>query len=547
MTLIDLVLGLGIFLFGMQQLEQGIKALGSDSLKQVLSVSTRTPISSVFTGTVITAIMQSSSMVGLLVLAFASAGVIPLFNAIGIVLGANLGTTFTGWIVTFLGFKLDLDLFAVPTIGLGCLIQIFASRRIKLVAFGQVLLGLGLLLFGLEMMKTAVQDLPSQLDIMLLSGHGPFVYLIVGVIFTAIVQSSSAVMMITLSSLYGGLIDLPAAAAIIIGADLGTTSTTALGSIKGSVIKRQVALAHIMFNLIVDTLAFIFLLPILPRLLSFISMKDPLYSLVAFHSFFNLIGLALFIPFLKQFANWLQRLIPEKEEETLNHYLQDRLIQVPEAALIALENEVRRLLQRVLSLNLHNLKMSPPKIKLSENSERRIHSAFGSNLSFDEHYEDLKRLEGEILFFCTKLETQLLKEEETARLMQLLSVAREVIYSAKSVMDIRKDLIAFRNSNKKQVSHFFAQLTSSLEKFYYKTVELSDMKYEASFMKEVLDNLKLNIETLHLDMHQDIFELSQSEEVEELEISTLLNINREVWVSCKSLIEALSAFYQLDL
>ena len=275
MLIIDLLIGLGIFLFGMNQLERGIESLSSAWIKQWLARTTRNPLGSVLSGTAITALLQSSSMVGLIILAFASAGIIPLYNAIGVLLGANLGTTFTGWIVATLGFKLSLSAAALPAVGLGCLIQVFADAWPKIRAAGALLFGLGLLLFGLALMKDAVAGLPEQLDLEQLREFGPLQFLLVGAVLTAVIQSSSATMMIALTALHTGIIDLPGAAALIIGADLGTTSTTALGSIKGSPIKRQLALAHFLFNLIVDLLAFLVLLPALPKLLQWTGLQDP--------------------------------------------------------------------------------------------------------------------------------------------------------------------------------------------------------------------------------------------------------------------------------
>ncbi len=178
-----------------------------DSLRQ----STDKPIHSVVGGIISTTIVQSSSLVSLIVLAFVGAGIIPLINAIGIVLGSNLGTTFTGWIVATLGFKLDLTTLIYPLIALGGLSYGLFKGRWK--SFSQLVLGLALLLMGLDFMKDSVHTLTELIDIKALSNYPLFVYLLMGVIFTAIIQSSSAAMMLTLSALHAGIIPLPAAAA----------------------------------------------------------------------------------------------------------------------------------------------------------------------------------------------------------------------------------------------------------------------------------------------------------------------------------------------
>jgi phosphate:Na+ symporter len=226
----DVVFGLGIFLYGMSRLEAGISQLADARLRAWLRRGTNSRIGSVTTGILATALLQSSSMISLLVLAFASAGILPLINAIGILLGANLGTTFTGWIVALFGFKLELEAVALPIIGSSAFVFVLSKRASSITHFAMAMLGIGFLLFGLSIMKSSMEDLPQAFDVSLLQGHHPAIYLLFGVIITFVVQSSSAVMMMALAALNAGFIQLPEAAALIIGADLGTTSTTVLGS-----------------------------------------------------------------------------------------------------------------------------------------------------------------------------------------------------------------------------------------------------------------------------------------------------------------------------
>ena len=248
-SLVMFFAGLGVFLYGMHQLENGLKALSSESFKALLRKSTGNPLSSVAGGIVTTMILQSSSMVGLIMMAFVGAGVIPLVNAVGVVMGANLGTTFTGWVVATLGFKLKLAQIAIPAIGIGGLMAVALEQRQTLKSWAELIMGLGLLLFGLDIMKDSMEALAQRFDIAVLQGYHAIVYLLVGVLFSAVIQSSSAAMMITLSALHAGIVPLEAAAALVVGADLGTTSTMILGSLSGSAVKKQLALAHVLFNL----------------------------------------------------------------------------------------------------------------------------------------------------------------------------------------------------------------------------------------------------------------------------------------------------------
>ncbi|MCG8537698.1 MAG: Na/Pi symporter [Pseudomonadales bacterium] len=283
--------GLGLFLFGMMLLEKGIKSLSSESFRLFLRKTTSNPVSALVGGTLTTMVVQSSSMVGLMMMAFVGAGVIPLANGVGVVLGANLGTTFTGWVVTTLGFKLKLFEYAMPLMGLGAFWIVILNNQPRWKAWGNLILGLGLLLFGLDAMKTSMEQVAASFDIQMLQGYPAIVYLLVGVAFTAVIQSSSAAMIITLSALSAGIVDLPSAAALVIGADLGTTSTLALGGIGASAIKKQLALAHVLINVVTATQAFVLLGFYLSLVEGVLGANDPLYSLVAVHSLFNLIGM----------------------------------------------------------------------------------------------------------------------------------------------------------------------------------------------------------------------------------------------------------------
>lgn len=274
--------GLGLFLLGMYMLEQGLRGLGSRSMKKFLREQTRSPIRGVFTGTIVTAFLQSSSLVGLIALAFVGAGIFELRNALGIILGSNLGTTFTGWIVTLIGFKMNLVAFAQPMLAVGALGTVFLKQGGKPYFYSNLLLGLGLLLMGLGQMTDAFTALSTNIDVAVFRDRPMLYYFLAGALLTAVIQSSSVSIMILLTAMHTGVITLNEAAPFAIGADLGTTSTILLGGLKGSGEKRRVALSHFFFNVVTSLLALL----MLPLLLYFIrdvlSLHDPLYSLCCF-------------------------------------------------------------------------------------------------------------------------------------------------------------------------------------------------------------------------------------------------------------------------
>lgn len=542
MLMINLVTGLGIFLFGMMQLERGIQSLNSDWIKQWLKNNTGHRFNSVLTGTIVTAIVQSSSMISLIILAFASAGLIPLTNAIGVLLGANLGTTLSGWIVATLGFKLHLDAIALPAIGLGALLQVFAEQHKKWTAAGKLIFGLGLLLFGLSIMKEAVAVLPNEFNVERLKHLNAFSFLVLGTALTAVIQSSSATMMIALAALDTGMINLPGAAALVIGADLGTTSTTALGSIKGSVIKRQLALAHFSFNLVTNTLAFLILLPLLPVIMQWLTLSDPLYSLVAFHSCFNVFGLFLFVPLLTPFSRWIgTRFMADVPNQSALSAVPPT---VTDAALAASHAHVKNMLAAALATNLRNLRIEQ-QLQLNALTANLLQSASPSGQPFENRYEHLKQQEGELLHYLARVQTQEMSQMAARQLTGLLDCARDAVYAVKTLKDIRQNLTALRHTSTPSLHQFNEQFQSYLKPFYRQLIALLVDQHPQNYVIEQLKGLAQQNEVLHRELHEAIQAYSGEGVVEPEQLSTLFNVNREIWHANNSLLAAFEHWFQL--
>lgn len=538
-----LLAGLGLFLFGMRQLEAALEQLAGKSFRRFLHDSTDKPIGSVFAGIVATTIVQSSSLVSLIVMAFVGAGILPLVNAIGIVLGSNLGTTFTGWIVTTLGFKLNFTTVIYPMLSLSGLSYGLLKGRWKSVSL--LVLGLALLLMGLDFMKESVSTLTTVFDIKQLSGYPLIIFLIAGVVFTAIIQSSSATMMLTLSALYAGIIPLPAAAALVIGADLGTTSTVLLGSLQGAIAKKRLAIAQVLFNVFVDALAFVFILPLL-SLIERLQISDPLYSLVAFHSLFNLFGLIVFIPFVKKYAYFLEHWIKEKTQQ-VDLYIHNVPVTVTDAALEALAQETRYLLYLVVRLNARFLRVSPE--RFDEKKDGFCMPEELDSATKLEHYHLIKKLEGEIINYALKIQIDD-RAESTAnpneksiiishRIDNLMKAIRSGVYSAKALKDINDNLEYFHLMDNDDLTNYFDVLKDSAQSIYMLLVTFLNTQADNEFMKEELTSLKVKSEEFHHNFAQNIYRKMSRAQLSSLDLSTLLNVNKEIQTSEKTLIEAM--------
>lgn len=538
MPLLNFLFGLGIFLFGMSQLEKGIRRLSDARLKGLLRSSSNTSLGSISIGAVSTAVLQSSSMVSLLVLAFASAGLLPLVNAIGIILGANLGTTMTGWLVATIGFKLDLQSMALPLLGISSLLLVLMKERTKPNSTALVFLGIGLLLFGLGVMKASTETIPQQWDVAQLSGLHPAIYLLLGIFIAFLIQSSSAVMMMALTALNADFISLQDAAALVIGADLGTTSTTILASVYGSVIKRKLAFAHCSFNLIVDLSAFILLLPLLPQLLALVAIRDPLYGLVAFHSLINLLGLIAFVPFLTLFANWIETLF-SKWKMQAQSLLESVTPDITDAALVAMKDTTIAITVQAICNAMRVFSLQPEKMNIiiaaQETLEDRI-----SHENFGKAYEDLKQKEGALLQYALNIQSQPLDEAQARSLESYRSITRSVIYSNKTLKDINSDLEELKHSAATSANELYQKQKQFHKDTYQKLVELILGNHPHSFILEELEGMQASNDKHYEEMNNFVYSnISAAVEnngVEGTEISTQLNVNHEVHHASKNML-----------
>jgi phosphate:Na+ symporter len=533
-----LAAGLGLFLFGMHELEEALKQLAGRPFKRFLRQYTAKPLRGIIAGALTTAALQSSSVVSLIVLAFVGTGIITLASAISIVFGSNLGTTATGWIVATVGFKLDIEALALPLIAMGGFGVVWSAKGTRRAGLSHFVAGLGLMLMGLEFMKSGALIATELFDPAQLAGFPLIVFLVTGLLLTAVIQSSSATIMITLSALYAGAIPLESAAAIAIGADLGTTITAMLGALAGSTDKKGVAAAIVMFNVVADTIAFIMLKPMLYVVTGILGINDPLYALVAFHSFFNLIGIVIFLPWVKQLSRWLDNRFTEDEPALLRH-IKSGIADVPEAAVANISKETLRLIDQAAALNQLGFDLPRDHFFYDVGNDRSAVPVFHADADHDDCYSDLKHLEGEILAHALDMQRQALDPEESAKLSQIIPSIRNAVHSAKSVKDVHHDLHVFRDSVNDRFNAYYHQFRETVREFYESLDALQDSELPALRFERLVD-LKNTSEALHQRMHRRIYDEVERGALSRVEISTLLNVNRELYVSNLSLISALA-------
>lgn len=354
---------LGVFLYGMTVMGEGLQKAAGSRLRDLLSKATTNRYMGTLSGFVITCAVQSSSVTTVMVVAFSSAGLLTLQQSLGVIFGANIGTTSTAWIVSLLGFKVKISTFAVPLIGIGFFSQLITGWRWPH-RIGQVMVGFGLLFLGLGLLKDSIPDVKespavmewvTRLDPSTMGGLG--MAIAVGAGITVLVQSSSASMAITLTAAAKGYIDFPTACAIALGQNIGTTVTAVLAAIGAPLVARRTALAHFLFNLLGSIWPIFVLGPFLAVVDALIP-GDPYGTseqallvyipthIAAFHTAFNVANTALFLPLTPQFERLIVALMPERDGEEVEEelvYLKTALGGTPELALTAAQKEVDRM------------------------------------------------------------------------------------------------------------------------------------------------------------------------------------------------------------
>lgn len=528
--------GLGLFLFGLGLLEKSLEHLAGRRFKLLIRKQTQSPLRGIFIGTGATALMQSSSVVILMLLAMVGAGIIELRNALGVILGSNLGTTFTGWLVATIGFKVDIESFIFPLIAIGALVSVFFQRYVRFSELGRSLFGFALMFFGLIQMKASMTAFADTFDLSQFADSGVLLFALVGFFLTAIIQSSSATMLITLSALNAQIITLPLAAAIIVGADLGTTSTGLIGSLKGSVEKKQVGLTHFFFNLFTFVVTISILHPLLDFAVHLTGSNRPLISLVTFHTSFNLLAIILFYPLLNPFSRALVKFISNGNKD-LDKLLKGQVkTDVPEAAIVFLENQTRQFLNKVTQSNLNAIDIDLS-VSKNESLSGLLINFMGIKKSYLSNYEELKEVEGALLQYCYEIQKQQLDTPQSLRLNQTISAIRNGGESSKNIKDIYHNLETFNKSPLEPIHNLYLSFQNEIKDFNRALHKITEDTKPNQIYNQLAQLLYE-----HHDIYENhlskIYENFKDHKINVNQIATVLNVNREVYTSGKGLILA---------
>ena len=441
--------GLALFMFGMLSLEQGFKAFSGGTLELFLRKATDRTWKSIALGITSTTIMQSSSLVSLISISFLSAGLMDLAAGIGVIFGANLGTTTGAWLVAGLGLKVKISAYAMPLLVFGVILILQENKTLKGVGHG--LAGLGLLFLGIHYMKEGFEAFGQTIDLSTyaVGGYaGLLLFTAIGAGTTVILQSSHGSLVLIITALASGQITYENAMALAIGANVGTTITAILGAIGANIAGKRLAAAHLIFNVTTGLLA-IGLISQLTNAVDWISLqvgiRDDDYALkiAVFHTLFNLIGLVVMTPFISRMVRFLEKsLQPSLTDRASPRYLSSASLEVPGAAVESIRKELLHLYERAFRLIAHGLSLHRGVIKSEQDLSR---AASQTNrvraVDVDEYYErHIKGLHSAIIEFITLLQGQSLDTENVEQLSRLRQASRNIVEAVKGMKHLHKNL-----------------------------------------------------------------------------------------------------------
>lgn len=495
--------GLGLFLFGMLYLESQIKASAGRAFKTWVHQTTSTTSKSLLTGLSATALFQSSSIVSLMALSLIGAQLINLESAIAMLFGSNIGTTVTAWIIGLIGFKMDIKLIAYVFIGIGGLGGVMADEGSRWKSHFGGLVGFGLIFLGLEGMKDSFSTFSVSFDITDYSPGSLYWYALIGFGITAVIQSSSAAIAIIQSALFAQLIGIEAAAAFVVGANVGTTVTVILGSFGGTSDKKRTALAHLFFNLSTGVVALLALQPLVWLAVHIMPSADTVVQIALFHTIFNVVGVALWFPFIAILAQWLHRFF-KKEPVHVTKYLYKVPVDIPDVALDALKNEVTHLGKKIEEFALLAINIPPPKALEKGASLKKLLDRYQENmeLSYDKLYEHIRHLEGKIFRYIAQLSR---KNMEAGFEESINTIAQQTTYlatAAKAIKDMLYDIERLYNAQSSEEQEFLRnlryQILNSVQLFEQRrngedtTIEAMEEAY-----KQIAESNKNNMTLIH--------------------------------------------------
>lgn len=543
--------GIAIFLIGMHFMESGFKFFSDGVLEKILEKITSTNFKSVITGFISTTMVQSSSLISVIVISFLSIELISLAKGVAIIFGANLGSTTTAWIVSSFGLDLKISLFAMPMIIFGVIFRF--SKNNTFIGLGNVLLGLGFIFLGISYMKEGFETLKDSIDLASYSIggiSGILVYILIGAIATVVIQSSGATMAIIITALLSGSIIYVDAIALAIGANVGTTVTSVIGALNSNTNGKRLAFAHFIFNIITALIA----LALINVLIDFVDILSPFLSisennyamkLALFHTIFNLIGVILLFPFISKIVDLSKKMIVSKANKASKPiYLDESNMKIPYNAILSIQKEIIHLYDDAQKSILHALGIHTSNLKEEKDIEKVLANPSKIDININEIYQNnLKSLYSQIIDYALDAQKNM-NANQMYYVSQLKSSSNIIIKILKDTRDIQRNMNIFLNSKNEYIKIEYQNLKKELVSYIFKVNQLKELDdIEASAL---IQSYKDNLEELDILINKKIDELIRSDNITAKMGTSLINDSSSVIYICKKLLKVANIIFVDD-
>lgn len=557
-TFKDVAAGVAILLFGMIMLEEGFNAFVEGPLQKLLEKSTDRLYKSFGIGFIVTALLQSSSLISVITISFLSAGLIKLTAGIGIVFGANLGTTATAWLVYTFGLKIQVSTLAMPMLTFGILFVFQKSKKLK--GVGYVLAGLGFFFLGIFFMKQGFdvyQDSINLAEYALPGYLGLMVYTAIGILITILLQSSSASIALILTALAVGQITYENSLALAIGANIGTTITAILGSLGANYEGKRLAGAHFIFKLVTGIVALVFIFQLgqlVDVITSYagIAFDNYTFKLALFHTIFNLMGVVIMLPFLNPLVRILQRIFTDKramdQDNNIEYpvYLNESILAYPQTALRALLDESKRLFEKTtFKIIAHGLNLHRTDIKGDTKLKKVVASSRDKlNIDVDElYYEKVKIIYSKIIKYATLAQSKFSLSPDVMEAFTRIKLAnRNIVEVIKNIRGLRSNVSTYMVSDNEYIQREYDRLRRKVSKVLREVYLIKKAEDPESHL-ERLENLKAKADKSDVLIDGTLDKLIRERKISSVMATSLANDSDNVADIMKKLIETAELLY----
>ena len=546
--------GVALFLLGMMLLEDGFKAMGGGLLERLLAASTGSLPRAMSFGIVATSVTQSSSLVSVIAISFLSAGLITLQAGIGIVFGANLGTTTGAWLIAGVGLKVDIALYAMPILAFGAVLMFQPAPGMK--GVGLALLGVGLVFLGIAFIKDGFDAFSTRFDLTRLALGGVLglvVYTLIGAAATVVMQSSHATMLLVITALATGQISYENALAVAIGANIGTTVTALIGATQANFQGKRLALGHLIFNMVTALTALILIVPLrilVDGLSDFVGIDadDFALRLAVFHTVFNLLGLVLMVPQMSRLLAYLERRIAAPSPSVSQpQFINADLGTFPVTLLAALKNELRHLSQNTSHLVAEAINLRLEDLLASKDlplTVGRSREAIGMNV--EQRYEEkIKGLHSAIIEFSAEKTALALPRAAALRLQELRDSSNALVRAVKAVKHLHENARRFTEHPRGEVTLLYDRLRLSIAQILVE-IELLDRSEpenrSALWIEEERQALRHDAQMVNETLER----LLRSRKLSASDATSFLNDSRYAHEAMTALLDAAELIYRDD-